>query len=177
MVGSHVPLRWAATSHNFCRPPILTEWADMTFARSVVPILVLVLVSTARAIGAQGPTRDSTAVAFSIQRLPVLDLDGNVIPEDSITAVMQPGHTPFWRPALGVFGGLLMFTVMNLAGHDCDIYDPCTPREEWRQNAAPLTGMLIGLLVSLAYPDGSINRQQAVQLIRGRRQADKAAPK
>jgi hypothetical protein len=107
----------------------------------------------------------------------VLDLDGNVIPEDSITATMRPGHTPIWRPALGVFAGLVMFAVVNQPGHDCDIYDPCTPREEWRQSAAPLTGMLVGLLVSLAFPDGSINRVQAVQLIRGRRQADKTAPK
>lgn len=146
----------------------------MTVERSVVPILAVLLFASAGAADAQAPTRDSTAVAMSIQRLPVLDYDGNVIPEDSIAAAMRRGGRVM-RPLLGALAGLLVFTATNQAGHACDIYDPCTPREKWRRDVAPVTGLLVGLMVGIAMPNGSVNRSQAVELIRSRRRADKAA--
>lgn len=148
----------------------------MTVERSVVPILAVLLFASAGAGGAQAPTRDSTAVAMSIQRLPVLDYDGNVIPEDSIAAVMRPGGR-ILRPLLGALVGLIAFTATNQPGFACDIYDPCTPREKWRRDVAPVTGLFVGLMVGIAIPNGSVSRSQAVELIRSRRRADKAAQK
>lgn len=149
----------------------------MTVERSVVSILAALVFASAGAAGAQAPTRDSTAVAMRIERLPVLDYDGNVIPEELISAAMRPGFGRILRPLLGAIVGALAFTATNYGDHDCDIYDPCTPREEWRRNFAPFTGVIVGVLVGAAIPDGAVNRSKAVELIRSRRRADNAAQK
>ena len=54
------------------------------------------------------------------------------------TAGRQVGMEPF----VGVLMGLIVFGVTSQPqnGAACDIYEPCTPREEWRLQAAPDRG-------------------------------------
>ena len=116
-------------------------------------------------------------MAVRAERLPVLDDDGNVIPEDLIAATMRPGGHNVLRPLVGVLMGLLVFVVTSQPQNDaaCDIYEPCTPREEWRRTYAPWTGLAVGLMVGFALPNGSIDRWKAVETLRAQRRTEKAA--
>jgi len=136
-------------------------------------MLALAIPLIGRDLEAQAPTADSAAAART-ELLPVLDNDGGIIPEWEIAARIRPGR---WRVAKVVIGGLvgsIAFAAMNQPGAQCEPWDPCTPREEWRMNAAPLFGLVIGALTFAAIP-GGVDRWHAIELIRLERQEAKQA--
>lgn len=121
---------------------------------------------------AQQPTVDASAVAMRARPLPVLDKYGEVISEELIRATMRgKGRRAVFNPIILALLGGIAFAAATNPGHDCDIYDPCTPQEEFYMNKGPLVGMLVGALVGAATPDGSVNRERAVRLLRERRSA------
>jgi hypothetical protein len=125
--------------------------------------------------GAQSPERDSTAVAARIERLAVLDDDGNPIPEELI---QQKLRRPKWRtlrPVLGATVGLVLFALATSPGPVCLDFDPCSPREEFMEGTGWAVGAIVGGLVGAALPDGKVDRWRAVELIREERRAAKAA--
>ena len=140
-------------------------------------LLLLALTVPFALANAQQPTVEATAVAVRAERLPVLDDDGNVISEDAIQQLMRPPKWQIRRPLVGALVGLVMFTLANQpAGNaDCSVYNPCTPREEWRQSGAPLIGLIVGTMLGFATPDGRIDRWRAVEMIREERRNAKAA--
>ena len=146
----------------------------MSLAKSLLPLALIVPLAFANA---QQPTVDATAVAVRAERLPVLDDDGNVIPEAAIQQLMRPPKWQIRRPLVGALFGMLMFTLANQpAGNaDCSVYTPCTPREEWRQGSAPLVGLIVGTMLGFATPDGRVDRWRAVEMIREARRNAKAA--
>ena len=123
-------------------------------------------------VEAQPPTIDSTAVAARAELLSVVDNDGNVIPESEIAARIRPGRWRKTAVAVGALLGLIAFAVTNEPGPQCVGWDPCTPREEWRRDAAPFFGLLIGGLTFAAIPKG-VDRWRAIELIRAEREAAK----
>ena len=122
---------------------------------------------------AQVPTVESTAVAARAELLPVVDDDGNVIPESEIEARLRGPRWRIMRPLVGALAGTLLFAVFNTPEAQCVSWDPCTPREEWRIEAGPLFGLVVGAVVGAATPDGRVDRWRAVELIRAERRGAK----
>jgi hypothetical protein len=118
---------------------------------------------------------DASATGVRAVPLPVLDNHGNVIPEDLIRATMQKKQ-PFWRVVLGALAGGMMFTVVSRPGPDCSIYDPCTPKEKHYKAYAPTVGLFVGALVGAAYATATVDREQAVKLLRERRGSPESKP-
>lgn len=135
----------------------------------------LALTTLAVPTHAQQPTVDASAVAMRAQPLPVLDDYGVAISEDLIRATMRgKGRRALLNPLTGALIGLSVFALATNPGLECSIYEPCTPREEFYMNTGPVVGMIVGILVGAALPDGSVNREQAVALLRDRRRAASA---
>lgn len=149
----------------------------MSPAQLLCPTLALVFLGPTLPLAAQTPSRDSTAVAVGIQRLPVLYDDGTVIPESLIAERMRPVGGRVWRPAaLGVLGMIVYTLASQPKGNaECDIYDPCTPREEWRAQFAPWVGLAVGIMAGVATRgNGRIDRWRAVEMLRAERRLQSA---
>lgn len=143
----------------------------MSLSRSV--LLAFLVLWAAIPAGAQAPTLDSTAVAARVERLAVYDDDGKLISEREILATMRPPRWGVWRPAVGALTGLLIFVLATNPGSDCTIYDPCTPRERFRRDLGPFIGLAVGAMLGFTIPDQSVDRWQAVEIIRAQRRAEK----
>lgn len=137
-------------------------------------IVLLIAFALPAPTAAQAPVVDSTAVAASIERLPVLDDEGNVIPEGMIQLKMRPAQWGIRRPLVGALVGLVLLAAVTNPGRDCDPYEPCSPRERFMRDTGPVLGLVVGTLIGLTVEDKSIDRWQAVELIRAERLAAKA---
>lgn len=121
---------------------------------------------------AQQPTIDASAIAMRAQPLPVVDDYGQVISEDLIHVTMRDrtGRSLAFT-VVGALVGVIVFAARTSPSHDCTIYDPCTPQEEYYRDKGPLVGLFVGALVGAAIPNGSVDREGAVKLLRARRRA------
>lgn len=144
----------------------------MSLSRSV--LLALVVLLAAMPAGAQAPTLDSTAVAARVERLAVYDDDGVLISEREILATMRPARWGIWRPAIGALVGVVLFTVVTQPSSDCSIYEPCTQQERFARDLGPWVGLAVGTMLGLTIPNQSIDRWQAVEILRAERRAAKA---
>ena len=143
-------------------------------------IEVLVVLAVCGAIPARAqPTFDPVGMRSQgvAQPLPVLDDQGKVIPEDLIRATVHDGgFRDFLNPVLGALFGILVFSSSTQPGHDCSIYDPCTPQEHRYKDLGAFVGMVVGALVGSAFPNGSVDRPEAVRRLRATRSTEAATP-
>jgi hypothetical protein len=117
---------------------------------------------------AQAPTVDASATAVRAVPLPVLDNYGDVIAEDLIRATMRDGSRSLLKPILGAVIGGIVFASIAAPEHACDIYDPCTPQEEFYRDNAPKLGVIAGALIGAAFMMREVDRETAVELLRAR---------
>ena len=115
---------------------------------------------------------DRTRVAELDSLLPILDDAGQVISEDDIRAAMSDGSAR--RLMFGSLGALVGLVVFQLAlptngDADCDIYEPCTEREEYYREWGLVAGALSGALVVGMAPEYGRDRYKAVEFIRALR--------
>ena len=141
----------------------------MSLARSW--LLALSLTCPLATGAAQAPTIDSTAVAMRAVRLPVVDNEGNVIPESEIDAKLRRGRWGVTKSLIGALVGTVLFALATDPSAECVSWDPCTPREEWMSDNGPLVGLVVGALVGAAIPDGGVDRWRAIEIIRAERTA------
>jgi hypothetical protein len=112
---------------------------------------------------------------LQVDRIAVLDDDGNVIPEELIRATMRPERFRILRPVVGALVGMAIFAAATMPPGDCSIYEPCSPREKYLNGFGPSVGLVVGALIGAALPVGKIDRAEAVEMIRAERRAAKAA--
>jgi uncharacterized membrane protein YeaQ/YmgE (transglycosylase-associated protein family) len=110
--------------------------------------------------------------------LPVLDDFGQVIPEDLIQSTTRPKNPRRVRInlVLGVVGGAIAGALVHPRpkdGADCSVYEPCTAQERFYNDTSFLVGAVVGLIAGWAFPDGSVSRWQAVELLRAKRRAER----
>lgn len=148
----------------------------MTSAGRAPLLLLLLLLCSAGLIGAQSPTMNPVAVGNRMKPLQVLDDAGNVISEQEIQARLEPRYRRRLY-LVGSVGGLIVGAIVGSKPHRaCDIYEPCSPRENFRKGNAWWVGMVAGTLLGFSFPDG-VNREQAVAKIRAeRRRASGTTP-
>ena len=134
---------------------------------SPLRLLLLLLPLLPTIAAAQQPTVDAAATGARIERLPVYDDAGTVIPEELIRQTMKPpSNRRLWL--VGSIVGLITFTMATRTDGDCSIYEPCSPREKWRKQWGPWVGFGVGTLVGLSYPTGT-DREAAITQIRRER--------
>jgi hypothetical protein len=141
-------------------------------SRAASFVLVLVLPVLAACAPHRAPTY--SPAELQVDRIAVLDDDGNVIPEELIRATMRPERFRILRPVVGAIAGMTIFAVATMPPGDCSIYDPCSPREKYMYGAGPFVGLLVGGLIGAALPVGKVDRAEAVEKIRAERRAAKA---
>jgi hypothetical protein len=141
----------------------------MSRAASFVLVLVLPLLA---ACAHRAPTY--SPAELQVDRIAVLDDDGNVIPEELIRATMRPERFRILRPVVGGLAGMAIFAAATMPPGDCSVYDPCSPREKYMYGVGPFVGLLVGGLVGAALPVGKVDRADAVERIRAERRAAKA---
>lgn len=149
----------------------------MTLRHAIVLGLALGLVRAPQSLVAQAPSIDSSATAFR-RLLPVFDDYGQVISEDTISATMRPARDHKWILAYALIGAVVFHAIRPTApnGADCSIYEPCTAREEFYNTTAWFAGGVVGLMLGYgAISAKSIERAEAVEILRARRRAEHQA--
>jgi hypothetical protein len=134
---------------------------------------ILLLLSATSLVGAQPPTMTPAAVGNRMEPLQVLDDAGKVITEQEIQALLQPRYGRRLYVVGAAAGLLLGVAVSSSPRRACDIYEPCSPRENFRKDHAWWVGLAAGTMIGFALPDG-VNREQAVAAIRAKRRGSSA---
>jgi len=140
-----------------------------TFMLAFIASMTAAASSTVEAQQDTTITRDSAVIW---RPLPVLDDSGREIPESLIVSTMRPGTVRMRRVVTTALLGGILFAALNTSGHDCDIYDPCTQREKFRESFGWVTGLFVGGFLGVASASPGIDREQAVKLIRDQRRAE-----
>jgi hypothetical protein len=135
----------------------------------------LLLLCPAALLGAQPPTANPVAMGNRMEPLQVLDDAGKVITEQEIQARLQPRLGRRFYLVGGISGVVLGAIIGSHPRRDCDIYEPCSPRENFRKDNAWWVGLIAGTLFGASIPDG-VNREQAVANIRAERRAGGGPP-
>lgn len=131
---------------------------------------LLVMLTFPLAVRAQQPAIGDTA--RSAIRLPVYDDYGQIIPEDLIQSKLKAPSKRWW--VLHTTLVWVVFVAATRPGADCTIYDPCTPREEFRAQHGLWIGLPVGAMIATAINVG-VDRERAVWIIRSERRRAAAA--